>query len=149
MYTFGYYFQPDSGKAKRLHTEDWGVWGFHCPAKCQRDGSSSWCFRGDSCGIFLTKYQRVLGGLMSYGALTNELYRAAGVYAGRILRGATSAALPVMPPARFEFVINKTTADELRIKVPKQLLARRRDRRLARGFGHGEAARRARGEGRP
>jgi ABC transporter substrate binding protein len=66
--------------------------------------------------IYATRGAVVLGGLMSYGALTNDLYRAAGVYAGRILRGATSAALPVMPPARFEFVINKTTADELRKK---------------------------------
>jgi putative ABC transport system substrate-binding protein len=61
---------------------------------------------------------------MSYGALTNDMYRAAGVYAGRILGSATSAALPVMPPARFEFVINKATAGALRITVPQQLLAR-------------------------
>jgi putative tryptophan/tyrosine transport system substrate-binding protein len=74
--------------------------------------------------IYATRGAVVLGGLMSYGALTNDMYRAAGVYAGRILKGATSAALPVVPPARFEFVINKTTADELRITVPKQLLAR-------------------------
>jgi putative tryptophan/tyrosine transport system substrate-binding protein len=74
--------------------------------------------------IYATRGAVALGGLMSYGALTNDMYRAAGVYAGRILESATSAALPVMPPARFEFVINKSTADALRITVPKRLLAR-------------------------
>jgi putative tryptophan/tyrosine transport system substrate-binding protein len=74
--------------------------------------------------IYATRGAVLHGGLMSYGALTNDMYRAAGVYAGRILNSATSAALPVMPPARFEFLINKTTANELRITVPKQLLAR-------------------------
>jgi putative tryptophan/tyrosine transport system substrate-binding protein len=74
--------------------------------------------------IYATRGAVLHGGLMSYGALTNDMYRAAGVYAGRILNSATSAALPVMPPARFEFLINKTTANELRITVPKQLLVR-------------------------
>jgi putative ABC transport system substrate-binding protein len=74
--------------------------------------------------IYATRGAVVLGGLMSYGALTNDMYRAAGIYAGRILKGATSAALPVMPPARFELVINKTTAKALRIVVPVRLLAR-------------------------
>jgi putative ABC transport system substrate-binding protein len=74
--------------------------------------------------IYATRGAVMRGGLMSYGALTDDLYRAAGAYAGRILKGATSAALPVMPPARFEFVINKATADALRVTVPKQLLAR-------------------------
>jgi putative tryptophan/tyrosine transport system substrate-binding protein len=74
--------------------------------------------------IYATRGAVVLGGLMSYGALTNDMYRAAGIYAGRILKGATSAALPVMPPARFELVINKTTAKALRITVSGPLLAR-------------------------
>jgi putative tryptophan/tyrosine transport system substrate-binding protein len=74
--------------------------------------------------IYATRGAVVLGGLMSYGALTNDMYRVAGIYSGRILKGATSAALPVMPPARFEFVINKTTAKALRITVPGPLLAR-------------------------
>jgi putative ABC transport system substrate-binding protein len=74
--------------------------------------------------IYATRGAVVLGGLMSYGALTNDMYRATGIYAGRILKGATSVALPVMPPARFELVINKTTAKALRITVPGPLLAR-------------------------
>jgi putative ABC transport system substrate-binding protein len=74
--------------------------------------------------IYATREAVALGGLMSYGALASDMYRAAGVYAGRILTSATSAAVPVVPPARFEFVINKTTAGALRVTVPKQLLAR-------------------------
>ncbi len=74
--------------------------------------------------IYATRGAVLRGGLMSYGALTNDMYRSAGTYAGRILKNATSAASPLMPPARFEFVINKTTANALRITVPKQLLAR-------------------------
>jgi putative tryptophan/tyrosine transport system substrate-binding protein len=74
--------------------------------------------------IYATRGAVMLGGLMSYGALTNDMYRSAGIYAGRILKGATPAALPVMPPARFELVINKTTAKALRIVVPGPLLAR-------------------------
>jgi putative tryptophan/tyrosine transport system substrate-binding protein len=74
--------------------------------------------------IYATRGAVLRGGLMSYGALTRDMYRSAGVYAGRILNSTTSAALPVMPPARFAFVINKTTANALRNTVPKQLLAR-------------------------
>ncbi len=74
--------------------------------------------------IYATRGAVALGGLMSYGALTNDMYRATGIYAGRILKGATSAALPFVPPARFELVINKTTAKTLRITVPGPLLAR-------------------------
>jgi putative tryptophan/tyrosine transport system substrate-binding protein len=74
--------------------------------------------------IYATRDAVRLGGLMSYGVLTNEMYRAAGVYAGRILQGATPAELPVVLPTRFELVINKTTAKALRITVPGPLLAR-------------------------
>jgi putative tryptophan/tyrosine transport system substrate-binding protein len=74
--------------------------------------------------IYATRDAVRLGGLMSYGVLTNDMYRAAGVYAGRILQGATPAELPVMLPTRFELVINKTTAKALRITVPGPLLAR-------------------------
>jgi putative ABC transport system substrate-binding protein len=74
--------------------------------------------------IYATRGAVMLGGLMSYGVLTNDMYRVAGVYAGRILKGATPAELPVVLPRRFELVINKTTAKALRITVPGPLLAR-------------------------
>jgi len=74
--------------------------------------------------IYAARGAVVLGGLMSYGVLTRDMYRMAGIYAGRILQGATLAESPMMIPARFELVVNKTTAKALRITVPPRLLVR-------------------------
>jgi putative tryptophan/tyrosine transport system substrate-binding protein len=77
--------------------------------------------------IYATRGAVVLGGLMSYGvptALTNDMYRLAGIYAGRILNGAAPAESPVMLSTRFELVINDRTAKALRITVPRRLLSR-------------------------
>jgi ABC transporter substrate binding protein len=63
------------------------------------------------------------GGLISYGIDSRDTYRQVGVYAGRILRGANPAELPVLQPTKFEFVINLRAAQMLGIKVSDNLLS--------------------------
>ncbi len=64
------------------------------------------------------------GGLMSYGADFDDLYRRAAVYVNKILKGAKPADLPVQQATKFEFVINLKAANQIGLTIPARVLER-------------------------
>jgi putative ABC transport system substrate-binding protein len=64
------------------------------------------------------------GGLISYGPNLPDLFRRAGDYVDKILRGAKPADIPVEQPTKFDFVLNLTTAKAMGLTVPPTLVSR-------------------------
>jgi len=74
--------------------------------------------------IFAYREFAASGGLLSYGANNNELYRQVGIYSGRILKGEKPGDLPVYQSTKVEMILNLKTAKALGINVPNTIVGR-------------------------
>ena len=69
--------------------------------------------------IYSDRFNIKVGGLLSYGADTDDLYRRAASYIDRILRGGKPSDLPVQQPTKFELVVNLKTAKAMELTIPE------------------------------
>ena len=90
----------------------------------RRDQIAALATRYKVAGIFPFPDFPAAGGLMSYGASRADGYRQAGVYTGRVLKGAKRADLPIMPPTKFELVIDLEAAKAIGLTISPVMLAR-------------------------
>jgi putative tryptophan/tyrosine transport system substrate-binding protein len=85
---------------------------------------ASWALRHRLPAIFQTPALAKAGGLMSYSGSALDVYRQAGVYTGRVLKGEKPADLPVQQSTKIELIINLKTAKALGLTIPLPLIGR-------------------------
>ena len=90
----------------------------------QRDRLAALAFKHALPMVAWTREFAEAGILLSYGTSIQWMYREAGTYVGRILRGAKPSDLPVIQPTKFDLVINLKSARALGLTIPHQLLLR-------------------------
>src|SRR5438067_5100944 len=73
--------------------------------------------------VYFVRQFAIAGGLLSYGPSISWMYRQAGLYVGKILKGANPAEMPVMQPTQFEFILNLKAANALGLTLSPTLLA--------------------------
>jgi ABC-type uncharacterized transport system substrate-binding protein len=94
------------------------------PAGAQRAAIAELGLRNRLPSMYPTREFVDLGGLMSYGPSTLEMFRRTATYVDKILKGAKPCDLPVERPSKFELAINLTAAKALRLEIPQSVLSR-------------------------